>query len=92
MPGIRGKRGIRYGCIFLGNDWRRHYSPGKKGGALQSEAESAAATRPGIFAKLKFCSSEAIENLRDLAAESKMEWEAEKAAIEEARLHNKNRK
>ena len=64
----------------------------KKGGALQSEAESAAATRPGILAKLKFCSSEAIENFRDLAAESKMEWESEKAAIEEVRLHNKNHK
>ena len=64
----------------------------KKGGALQSEAESAAATRPGILARLKFCSSEAIENFRDLAAESKMEWESEKVAIEEVRLHNKKQK
>ncbi|MBC8420579.1 MAG: hypothetical protein H8E10_18505 [Desulfobacterales bacterium] len=56
---------------------------------LPSAAESADKNRHGILAKLKFCSSEAIENLRDLAAESKMEWEAEKAALDEVSLHTK---
>ena len=64
----------------------------KKGKGLQSGAESVETTRHGILAKLKFCSSEAIENLRDLAAESKMEWEAEKAALDEVRLHKKTQK
>ena len=64
----------------------------KKGKGLQSGAESEDTTRHGILSKLKFCSSEAIENFKDLAAESKMEWESEKAAIEEVRLHNKNQK
>lgn len=58
----------------------------------ESGAESADKNGRGILAKLKFCSSEAIENLRDLAAESKIEWESERAAIEEARLHNKKQK
>lgn len=58
----------------------------------ESGAESADKNGRGILAKLKFCSSEAIENLRDLAAESKMEWEAEKAALDEVRLHEKSQK
>jgi len=63
----------------------------KKCKGLPSGAESADKTRHGILAKLKFCSSEAIESLRDLAAESKMEWEAEKAALDEVKLHEKTR-
>ena len=62
----------------------------KKSKKLPSGTESEDKTGHGILAKLKFCSSEAIENFRDLAAESKMEWEAEKAAIEEVGLHKKN--
>jgi hypothetical protein len=64
----------------------------KKCKGLPSGAESVNKTRHGILAKLKFCSSEAIENLRDLAAESKMEWEAEKAALDEVKLHDKSQK
>ena len=61
----------------------------KKCKGLPSGAESVDKTGHWILAKLKFCSSEAIENLRDLAAESKMEWEAEKAALDEVKLHDK---
>ncbi len=64
----------------------------KKCKGLQSAAKSADKARHGILAELKFCSSEAIENLRDLAAESKAEWEAEKVALDEVRLHKKNQK
>jgi hypothetical protein len=35
---------------------------------------------------------ETIERLKDLAAESKMEFEAERAAIEEVRLHSKDQR
>ncbi len=56
---------------------------------FKSAAEPADKISKGILAKLAFCYSETIESLRDLAAESKMEWEAEKAAMDEARLHAK---
>lgn len=56
---------------------------------LQSAAESAGKTGRGVISGLRFCTVEVIENLRDLAAESKLELEAEKAALDEVRLHNK---
>jgi hypothetical protein len=40
-----------------------------------------------VISRFRFCAVEAIENLRDLAAESKLELEAEKAALDEVRLH-----
>ena len=60
--------------------------------ALQQAAASAGKAGCGIMAGLKFCTVEIVENLRDLAAESKLEWEAEKASLDEVRLHDKARK
>ncbi|MBL7177572.1 MAG: hypothetical protein ISS66_17260 [Desulfobacteraceae bacterium] len=56
---------------------------------FQSGGESQGKTCHGVMGKLRFCASEVVESLRDLAAESKMEWEAEKASLEEVRLHDK---
>ena len=56
---------------------------------LQSAAESAGKAGQGVISGLRFCTIEVIENLRDLVAESKLELEAEKAALEEVRLHDK---
>jgi len=58
---------------------------------LQSVAASAGKAGDGVVAGFRFCTVEVIENLRDLAAESKMELEAEKAALDEVRLHNKTK-
>jgi len=60
-----------------------------KGKGLQSAAATAGKAGQGVISGLKFCTVEVMENLRDLAAESKMELEAEKAALEEVRLHHK---
>ena len=63
---------------------------GKRKG-LQSVATSAGKAGEGIVTGFRFCTVEVIENLRDLAAESKFELEAEKAALDEVRLHNKTK-
>lgn len=64
----------------------------KKCKALHGAAESAGKTGRGFLSTLAFFPSETIENLKDLVAESKMEWEAEKAAMEEVSLHSKKQK
>jgi hypothetical protein len=58
---------------------------------LQAAADSAGKAGQGLVSGIKFCTVEMIENLRDLAAESKMELEAEKAALDEVRLHHKEK-
>ena len=63
-----------------------------KHNGLQSAIESAGKAGCGVMAGLKFRTVEIIENLRDLTAESKLEWEAEKAALDEVRLHDKAQK
>jgi hypothetical protein len=62
-----------------------------KRSGFQSAAESAGKAGQGIISGLRFCTVEVIENLRDLAAESKLELEAEKAALDEVRLHEKTK-
>ena len=62
-----------------------------KRSGLQSAAASAGKVGQGIISGFRFCAVEAIENLRDLAAESKLELEAEKAALDEVRLHEKTK-
>jgi hypothetical protein len=60
-----------------------------KRSGLQSAAASAGKTGQGIVSGFRFCAVEMIENMRDLVAESKLELEAEKAALDEVRLHDK---
>jgi hypothetical protein len=60
-----------------------------KSSGFQAVAASAGKAGQGIVSGARFCAVEVIENLRDLAAESKLELEAEKAALEEVRLHEK---
>ncbi|OQY42965.1 MAG: hypothetical protein B6240_13460 [Desulfobacteraceae bacterium 4572_87] len=60
-----------------------------KSRGFQVAAASAGKAGQGIVSGVRFCAVEVIENLRDLAAESKLELEAEKAALEEVRLHEK---
>ena len=55
--------------------------------ALCGQAKSGGKSGHGLMATLGFCYSETVESLKDLVAESKMEWQAEQAAMEEARLH-----
>lgn len=55
---------------------------------LQGAAESAGKAGQGCMTRLKFCATEVVENIKDLMAESKMELEAEKASLEEVRLHD----
>jgi hypothetical protein len=55
--------------------------------ALCGQAESGGKTGHGLMTTLGFFYSETVENLKDLVAESKMEWQAEQAAMDEARLH-----
>ena len=59
---------------------------------LQTVAASAGKAGEGVISRFRFCTGEVIENLRDLVAESKLELEAEKAALDEVRLHNKTKK
>jgi hypothetical protein len=56
---------------------------------LQSAAASAGKAGQGVVSGFRFCAVEMIENMRDLVAESKLELEAEKAALDEVRLHDK---
>ena len=62
-----------------------------KRAGLQTAAASAGKAGEGVISRFRFCTVEVIENLRDLAAESKLELEAEKAALDEVRLHNKTK-
>lgn len=62
-----------------------------KRSGLQSAAASAGKAGQGMISGLRFCTVEVIESLRDLAAESKLELEAEKAAMDEVRLHEKTK-
>jgi hypothetical protein len=61
---------------------------GGKVKALCGLAESVGKTGHGPMTTLEFIYAETVENLKDLVAESKMEWQAEQAALEEARLHS----
>ena len=65
----------------------RHF--GQQTKKLNNAAESAGKSGQGCMARLKFCANEVVENIKDLMAESKMELEAEKAALEEVSLHDK---
>jgi hypothetical protein len=60
-----------------------------KRSGLQSAAASAGKAGQGVVSGFRFCAVEMIENMRDLVAESKLELEAEKAALDEVRLHDK---
>jgi hypothetical protein len=62
-----------------------------KRAGLQTAAVSAGKAGEGVISRFRFCTGEVIENLRDLAAESKLELEAEQAALDEVRLHNKTK-
>lgn len=59
--------------------------------SLHGAAASAGKAGQGIISGFKFCTMEMVESLRDLAAESKLELEAEKAALEEVRLHQESK-
>jgi len=56
---------------------------------LQTAAASAGKAGQGVVSGFRFCAVEMVENMRDLVAESKLELEAEKAALDEVRLHDK---
>ncbi len=60
-----------------------------KRSGLQAAAASAGKAGQGVVSGFRFCAVEMIENMRDLVAESKLELEAEKAALDEVRLHDK---
>jgi hypothetical protein len=55
--------------------------------ALCGQAKSVGKTDHGPMTTMKFICAETVEELKDLVAESKTEWQAEQAAIDEARLH-----
>jgi hypothetical protein len=57
--------------------------------ALCGQAKSVEKTGHGPMATMKFVCAETAEELKDLVAESKMEWQAEQAAITETRLHRR---
>jgi hypothetical protein len=55
--------------------------------ALCGQAESVGKTGRGLMTSLGYICAETVESLKDLVAEGKTEWQAEQAAVEEARLH-----
>ena len=77
------------GAIFWGMVGGAIVLLANKRAGLHSAAESAGKAGQGVLSGFRFCTVEVIECLRDLAAESKLELEAEKAAMEEIRLHNR---
>jgi hypothetical protein len=79
------------GAIFWGMVGGAIVLLANKRKGFQAVATSAGKAGEGVIAGFRFCTVEFIENLRDLAAESKLELEAEKAALEEVRLHNKTK-
>jgi hypothetical protein len=55
--------------------------------ALYGQAKSVGKTGHGPMTTMNFICAETAEELKDLVAESKAEWQAEQAAIAEVRLH-----